>query len=121
MATDFEKAVTEEYQKQGWSVLTNGWPDLFLWKEGDNGPIVKCVEIKSKNDSLRPNQKTLLNLLSAAGIQVRIAYEGYGYGNNYGKEPYPFFELTTEPELEKREKELYAKLQKEKNNADSND
>jgi VRR-NUC domain len=99
MASKFEKSVSEQYQKEGWNVLSNGWPDFLLWKREEGKVCLKFVEVKSENDSIRENQREVLNLLCEAGMVVRTAHAGYGYGDNHGKAPNHFHELMVDAEF----------------------
>lgn len=78
----FEKAVAEHYRQEGWDVLSNGWPDFLCVRKGKNSKYeLLAVEVKSKNDKLRPNQEQNLAFLSTR-MPVLEVREGPGYGRN---------------------------------------
>ena len=78
----FERKVADKLEAEGWTVLNSGWPDFLAVKKKANGKWeLKAVEVKSKKDSLRPNQCEMLDALSTI-IPVRIMVEGPGFGEN---------------------------------------
>lgn len=81
MATKFEAEVKKSYENKGWTVLDSGWPDFLAFKENPDGTTeIKAIEAKSSSDVIRPNQETLLRVLSRF-LPVRIAAEGASYGS----------------------------------------
>ena len=79
----FENKVREDFEREGWEVLTSGWPDFLLVKRDSAGKTkeIQALEVKSKKDDLRSNQKEMLYVLSDF-IPVRVAREGCGYGQD---------------------------------------
>jgi Fanconi-associated nuclease 1 len=63
------KVVAQEYGQRG-----GGVPDLFLWKNGEDGGKgeVKFVEVKSENDRLSDTQRLWVHVLTGAGIKVEL-------------------------------------------------
>lgn len=76
MANRLESVVKEAFENKGWKVFTNGWPDMLCVKDDE----IRCVEVKSETDHLRPNQIEVLNILSKV-VTVRTAHPGPGYGD----------------------------------------
>lgn len=63
-----ELVIYEKYKDLGYDVIKEGIPDLILLKNGN----IEFVEVKSKNDSLRPSQVTAIDLLTKHGITVKV-------------------------------------------------
>jgi len=55
------------YESQGFDVIHNGAPDLILLKDRR----IQFVEIKTKNDSLKAEQKRAIELLKKHGFTAR--------------------------------------------------
>jgi hypothetical protein len=66
---------------KGYKVLSVGWPDFILLKRGTQ-PIM--VEVKSDKDYLRPEQLSILALLSDYGFDVRV-YRPCDNGDGIGR------------------------------------
>ena len=80
MSSKFEDALAVLYEKEGWTVLRNGWPDfLCVRKRQEGGFDLMGVEVKAKGDKLRANQKLNLAALSLV-MPVYEVQEGGGYG-----------------------------------------
>jgi hypothetical protein len=77
MPNKFEQLVKDEFERDGWTVYTSGWPDLLCVR----GDEVKAVECKSKNDVFRGNQAAVLRTL-AQFMKVRTAHPGPGFGDD---------------------------------------
>lgn len=60
-------------KQRSWVTATNivGWPDLLLWSERQPGRHL-AVELKSESGQLRPEQREVLNRLSAAGFHSYV-------------------------------------------------
>ncbi len=70
---DTEVVFDVNASRLGWTVLNKGWPDrLVVDKEG----IVFFVEVKRKDEPLRPHQYRLMSLLESVGVKVFIAPDG---------------------------------------------
>jgi hypothetical protein len=81
MPSSFEDKVAGYFKEEGWEVLRNGWPDLLCVRPRKGGGYdLMAVEVKSKRDKLRDNQKRNLAMLSTV-MPVREVREGPGYGN----------------------------------------
>lgn len=61
-----EDIIRHQYESQGWTVLTSGWPDFLCTKDGR----IEAVEVKSVTDTIKPNQIRMQTLLAANGIKV---------------------------------------------------
>lgn len=82
MENELEKKVRAAYEAKGWTVLRDGWPDFLCIRKRADGTIeLSGVEVKSKNDLLRDNQKKMLASLSTV-MEVKEVREGSGYGDN---------------------------------------
>ena len=85
MASKFQTKIINEYKAKGYIVLNviklsdSGYPDLFLFKEGKT----IFIEIKEKNDTLKPLQKYRIDELIKQGFQAGCLQKGKGviYGN----------------------------------------
>lgn len=88
-----EREVWAKYQKDGWSVLRNGWPDFLLV----NGPHLVGVEVKGSSDCITPSQHLILSALSQK-FPIIHAKEGLGYGSTFGVLK-TFHELIYSPEI----------------------
>lgn len=78
----FEREVANKLESEGWTVLNSGWPDFLAIKKNAKGKWeLKAVEVKSRGDSLRPNQCEMLDALSTI-LPVRIMVQGPGFGDN---------------------------------------
>lgn len=57
-----------------WVTSTNvkGWPDLFLWHEGDKRTL--AIEVKVHPDKPTDEQTAVLGSLSAAGVECHVLY-----------------------------------------------
>ena len=71
-----EREIIDKYKKRGYEVLTKGWPDLLLHK---NGKVI-AIEVKrkqkrpSKKMGLSKHQKRCHEILRIAGIKVLVLY-----------------------------------------------
>ena len=83
--TTFEKKVKAVLEDQGWEVMHNGWPDFLCVRKLPNGKLeVRAVEVKTKKDELRPNQRRNMAALSTV-MTVREIREGPGYGDSLNR------------------------------------
>jgi hypothetical protein len=67
-----ERAVFEDWRREGYSVLNGGWPDFLCVRTLAGKTEVCCIEVKSKTDHLTPKQNQVHNILAQAGVPVRI-------------------------------------------------
>jgi len=66
-------------ERQGYKVLTSGWPDLLAIKTDPDGSIHTVAwEIKSAQDPVRPHQKEMHDALRDAGLTVSVLRLGPG-------------------------------------------
>jgi hypothetical protein len=87
-----ERAVKAEYDKEGWTALRDGWPDFLFVRKVDGKLQIRAVEVKGRKDSVRSNQREVIDAL-AAFIQVRLAVEGPGFGTTHNVDGCEFHEL----------------------------
>lgn len=66
-----ESKFRERATKRGWNVHRSGWPDFIVQRSGE----VHLVEVKGKDDRLRPSQRRAFAALELLGIQVKIWWE----------------------------------------------
>lgn len=66
--TKWELIVKRQLETDGYTVLKNGWPDFFAFKEGH----CKFVEVKSGFSQLSKEQRVILRALFK---YTRIPYE----------------------------------------------
>ncbi|XP_045471423.1 fanconi-associated nuclease 1-like isoform X2 [Harmonia axyridis] len=78
----------------------SGLPDLFLWKEDEEGQkVCKFVEVKGENDRLRPNQVLWIDYLLEAGVPVEVCHvSGVGAKKNFLKGVIPKNKLPDDQE-----------------------
>lgn len=80
MASSYQKKVIEEYEKKGWDVIKtirlnkSGYPDLICLKNG----VSIFVEVKEKNDTLKPLQKMRIDKLISNGFKAFAVQDGKG-------------------------------------------
>ena len=75
-----EKIVGDRAIKDGWEVLSNGYPDFLLYKEKTNEAIF--IEVKSelakrtkqKGGELTQNQERMHQVLKNLGFVVKIVH-----------------------------------------------
>ncbi|MCK4446821.1 MAG: VRR-NUC domain-containing protein [Candidatus Marinimicrobia bacterium] len=75
-----EKIVGNKAKKDGWEILTNGYPDLFLYKEKTNE--VLFIEVKSEparkkgipGGKLSQSQKRMHQVLKNLGFTVKVVH-----------------------------------------------
>lgn len=70
-----EYAAAKELTAQGWQGVNKGWPDFLFYKDGPDGIELLAVEVKSKNDKLRPEQLFVLDKLATV-MPVYVLREG---------------------------------------------
>jgi len=63
-----EKQIFEKYEKLGYDVIKDGFPDLIILKDGK----LEFVEVKFKDDVLNPNQVRAFSLLEKHKIVHRL-------------------------------------------------
>lgn len=68
-----------EFEKMGYTVLRNGWPDFLIVKDG----AIAGVEIKGKNDTIKPNQQRMMDILSGFGIRCFVGHWQWHEITNY--------------------------------------
>lgn len=77
--TRYEKTIREDLEKQGYTVLSSGWPDFLAYRMSSSGkPEIRLVEVKAHSDHLRDNQKELHSVFSAYGLPVQVVWEENG-------------------------------------------
>jgi hypothetical protein len=62
MVAAADEAVADALRRQGWSVLTKGWPDLLCYN--DRTKKVMAVELKRGVDKLRPDQTAMMRVFT---------------------------------------------------------
>lgn len=68
----FQTKIINQYKKDGWIVINTiklsdaGYPDLFLFRNG----ITIFIEVKEKNDTLKPLQKFRIDELIKQGFNA---------------------------------------------------
>ena len=75
-----EKIVGDRVKKDGWEILTNGYPDLFLYKEETNE--VMFIEVKSEparrkgipGGKLSKSQVRMHQVLKNLGFIVKVVH-----------------------------------------------
>lgn len=81
MASKFKKQVVKEYEDKGYLVLLiirlnqNGYPDLLCIKKGEPN---LWIEVKEKNDALKPMQKLRIDELNQLGNNAFCLQDGKG-------------------------------------------
>ena len=76
----FEDKVVKAHEEQGWIVLRSGWPDFLMFKKVEGKIEIRVAEVKSKEDGLRENQISLLDVLSLL-VPTYLIEEGTGHGD----------------------------------------
>jgi hypothetical protein len=67
--TDSEEIVARDLVAQGARIYHTGWPDfLVLFPDGR----IKCVEVKSEQDTVKADQNAVHEILRQAGLTVEI-------------------------------------------------
>ena len=74
-----EEEFKNEFEANGYTVVHSGWPDFLIMKNG----VVAGVELKGKNDFVKPNQQEMMDILSAAGINCFVSYWKWHEVTNY--------------------------------------
>jgi hypothetical protein len=68
-----EEAALEEFKKDGWSELRNGWPDYLLIRSAGDGKLeFMGLEVKCNKGDLSNEQRAMHVALVAAGIKVEV-------------------------------------------------
>lgn len=85
-----EQKVYDQLKREGWQVLTNGWPDFLAIKRKGRSLKIMCVEVKSffgngQRENLRPNQIEIHKILKELGICVKVEYVERVTTGRYGK------------------------------------
>ena len=62
----------QEYEKRGYRVLKNGWPDFLAYREIDGKLEVVAVEVKAGTDTVKPEQRENHKILHQLGIPVDV-------------------------------------------------
>jgi len=76
----FQKQLIKNYEAEGYTVLKiirlnkSGFPDLMLLKDG----VVKWVESKEANDTLKPLQKKRIDELRELGFEAFCLHKEKG-------------------------------------------
>ena len=74
-----EEDFKSEFEANGYTVVRSGWPDFLIMKNG----VVAGVELKGDNDSVKPNQQEMMDILSAAGIRCFVCHWKWHEVTNY--------------------------------------
>src|SRR5271166_2963012 len=73
-----ERDCKEQYEKDGWMLLKNGWPDFLAVREVDGKVEAKGIETKGiyrkSVAKLSPEQVVMREWLEKLGIKVEVAY-----------------------------------------------
>ena len=77
-----ERLFAAKSREAGWRISKRGWPDFFMWRNGK----LACVEVKGDLESLRPNQKAVLEALAAYGVPCFTWRPLEGFKRVTGKE-----------------------------------
>jgi VRR-NUC domain len=68
-----ERKTTMVYEKSGWTVLHDGWPDLLCVRQRFDGTFeAQLVECKANGGPLRANQKRMHKMLKELGLNVIV-------------------------------------------------
>ena len=70
-----EKQAATELASLGWKSINRGWPDFLAYRDGPSGVELLAVEIKSRGDKVRPEQRLVLEKLSTV-MPVYVLREG---------------------------------------------
>lgn len=68
--------VADALRRQGWSVLTAGWPDLLAYRDyrAPGRGAVMAIELKRGNDRLRPDQTEMARVFGERmGVPFYVA------------------------------------------------
>lgn len=71
--TPFEAVVASELFRQGYDVLTSGWPDQLAinWETKK----VRLIEVKGVGDTVRANQRKMHEAFRVMGFEVEVIQE----------------------------------------------
>ena len=67
----FEKKVKTYLEGLGFEVLRNGYPDFMIRRLGQHEGLA-CVEVKNRNDKLRPEQVKMIDAFKQMGLPTYI-------------------------------------------------
>jgi hypothetical protein len=75
-----ERLEKERFERDGWTVYKNGWPDFLMTKQVDGKTVVRAVELKGHySDGLQkiaPSQERMFAALKELlGIEVEVLYK----------------------------------------------
>jgi hypothetical protein len=73
--TPFQAVVAADLIRQGYKVLTSGWPDFCAVREENGKTTIRFIEVKGKGDDLRTGQTRMHGALRAAGFDVEVIRE----------------------------------------------
>jgi VRR-NUC domain len=77
-----EQSCRERYEKEGWTLVKNGWPDFLAVREVDDKIEAKGVEVKGVYpygvQALSPEQEVMREWFKKLGIEYEIAYVTVG-------------------------------------------
>ena len=88
LAIKNELKIKKQLELSGWKVPRNGWPDFLCLNEKTNR--VLAVEVKTGNDQLRKEQKSMIEALKLCGIPTNICRNGTGLKKRGRKRLYTF-------------------------------
>ena len=80
MATNYQTKLIKKYKSEGWIVINTiklseaGFPDLFLFRNG----VAMFIEVKQRNDTLKPLQRYRLDELAKQGFKAVCLHETKG-------------------------------------------
>jgi hypothetical protein len=108
-ALRIEQKVANKYRAEGWTVLTKGAPDLFMFRQNSHGDLeIKFVEVKGRGDMLSPEQRIYLNTLHKYGLPAKtfwVRYKSESEGGTTYKETEKVLKNTRELERKLKESE----------------
>lgn len=74
-----ERRQKEGFERDGWTVIRNGWPDFLLVKEQDGKRVIRFVEIKgiygATVQKITEAQQATHDALKSAGFEVEVLYD----------------------------------------------
>jgi len=73
-----EEFVAETAKSYGFEVLGRGWPDFLIYDDARNKAMF--LEVKSKQDQIRPEQKQMHKILRRLGLDVKVIRIGADQG-----------------------------------------
>lgn len=81
--TPFDTVVAEKLTRQGYEVLSSGWPDFCAIKKTGDGVEVRFIDARGRGDLTHPDQKKLVGVLQMLGIEVELIQEDVNHRMEY--------------------------------------